>query len=125
MIYSDEEYASRVSDAKEREVFKIQPLEESFRHLGFQPQGLGQEDKKVVRKKTKEENAKDGKGKEANSDPSPYAHGSRVRLSCAQGLLRFFLKFLAVASVSSSFSCESVAAQLCPYAARARRKQRP
>ena len=44
VIYSDEEYASRVSDAKQREVFRIQPLEESFRHLGFQPEGLGQED---------------------------------------------------------------------------------
>ena len=124
VIYSDEEYASRASDAKEREVFKIQPLEESFRHLGFQPEGLGQEDKKVVRKKTKEENAKDGKGKEAKSDPSPYAHGSRVRLSGAQGSLRFFFKFLVVASVSSTFSFVSVAAQLCPYAARARAESR-
>ena len=57
MNTSDEEYASKVSDAREREMFKIQPLEESLRHLGFQPEGLGQEDKKVVREKTKKEKA--------------------------------------------------------------------
>ena len=80
VIYSDDEYAKRVSGAKEREVFKIQPLEESFRHLGFRPEGLGQEDKKVVREKTKKEKAKDGRGRAASSDPSPYAHGWGPRL---------------------------------------------
>ena len=84
IIYSDEEYAKRVSSAKEREVFKIQPLEESFRHLGFRPEGLGQDDKKVVREKTKKEKAKDGKGRAASSDPSPYAHGVH---GCVQGAL--------------------------------------
>ena len=124
VIYSDEEYANRVSDAKEREVFKIQPLEESFRHLGFQPEGLGQEDKKIVREKTKKEKNKEGKGKESASDPSPYAHEShgRLRGSHGQGVLWSLLRILVIASVSSSFSCGLDAAQRCPYTARASRR---
>ena len=74
VIYSDEEYSAKVKGAKEREVFQIQPLEESFKNLGFQPEGLGQEDKKVVRGKTRKEEAKEGKGREAKHDPCPYAH---------------------------------------------------
>ena len=41
----------RVDKAKEREVYRIQPLEESLKELGFDPHGLGKEerkDKKVV-----------------------------------------------------------------------------
>ena len=74
IIYSDEEYSLKVNKAKEKEVFRIQPLSESFKELGFQPEGLGQEDKKVVRGKTKKEENKEGNGRESAQDPSPYAH---------------------------------------------------
>ena len=77
VMYSDEEYFLKVDKAKEREVYRIQPLEESFKELGFDPQGLGKEDKKdkkVVRGKTKKEENQEGKGPESAQDPSPYAH---------------------------------------------------
>ena len=36
-VYTDAEYAARVTDAFERQQVKLQPIEEAFRALGFDP----------------------------------------------------------------------------------------
>ena len=77
MTYTDEEYAARIKVALERQPLQQQPLEEAFKALGFDPKGLGEEQKKPpksTRKKTTGEDASKGLGPTAKSDPSPYAH---------------------------------------------------
>ena len=73
-IITDEEYSQRVKDASSREVIRMQPLADAFRALGFDPEGLGSEDKPgKLRKKQKMEKAAGGLGPAAAQDPSPYA----------------------------------------------------
>ncbi len=59
-MYTDDECASRVKKAVERQPFVQQSLPEAFKALGFNPEGLGSDNKKVVRKKTKGEQAEAG-----------------------------------------------------------------
>ena len=70
-VYTDAEYAARVTDAFERQQVKLQPIEEAFRALGFDP---ASGNKTPKRRETAKEKAADGRSREAASDPSPYAH---------------------------------------------------
>ena len=78
VIYTDEEYAERLKSAIEREpVGSFQPLEEAFKALGFDPDGLGAEGKVVkknVRKKTKGEESAEGRTVQGTGSRSPHAH---------------------------------------------------
>ena len=85
-IYTDEEYATRTKRAVEERKERQQPLPDAFRELGFDPEGLGDDNKKPpkakgrVSKKTERELAAKGLGPAASSDPSPYAHSSTFRV---------------------------------------------
>ena len=71
---TDDEYEARVKDAGARAPVQVQPLDEAFKAMGFDPSGLGEEKKeRKARKRTNGELAKSGL-RAAKSDPSPYAH---------------------------------------------------
>ena len=76
VYFSDAEHDARVKTAVKETKEPMQALEEAFEALGFDSKGLGADNTapKAKRAPTKKENAAKGKGKEASSDPSPYAH---------------------------------------------------
>ena len=67
-IYTDEEYAQRTKRAVEERKDRQQPLPEAFRERGFDPEGLGDDNKKppkakaAPRKKMEREMAAKGLG---------------------------------------------------------------
>ena len=53
VVYTDDEYAARVTAACERQKVHMQPIEEAFKSLGFDPSGMT----KTKRPKTEQEKA--------------------------------------------------------------------
>ena len=68
-IYTDEEYAARVTGAFERQKIQLQPVHEAFKALGFDPTGM-------KRGKTEQQKSAEGRSRKNASDPSPYAQNN-------------------------------------------------
>ena len=69
-IYTDAEYAARVTEAYEKQQRNVQPIEEAFKALGFNPDGMN----KTNRRKgtaTEQEKASAGKSRKSACDPPP------------------------------------------------------
>mgnify|MGYP001586596694 CR=1 FL=1 len=119
VIYTDDEYRGRVSDAVNRYDARQQELTDAFKAMGFNPDGLGKDKEGKLpkakrsaakaRSKTEGEKGDDGLTPASGADPSPYAHlvgYSRwsFGLGGANRRLHYFFFMLAIVPCYSTYA---------------------